>query len=512
MSLSSELLAKIKQQIESADLSEDFSKKWTIIEIKDGVATVSGLSSVSFSEIVVFENGIRGLVLDLLDDSVWVLVLWDYSDLSQWGVVTGTWKVYTVPVGEALLGRVLDGLGNPIDGEALPEWLEQLPVERIAAWVIPRQWVDQPMLTGIKAIDSMIPIGRGQRELIIGDRQTGKTAVAVDTILNQADQNMKCVYVAIGQKESKVRRTVETLRASWALEYTTIVSAWASDPSVMQYLAPYVGCAIAEYYMYKGEDALIVYDDLSKHAVAYREVSLLLRRPPGREAYPGDVFYLHSKLLERAARLNADYIEEVTGGKVKGKTGSLTALPIIETQGGDVSGYIPTNVISITDGQIFLLTDLFNSWMRPAIDVGNSVSRVGWSAQYKITKKVSGKLKLGLAAYREMQAFSQFASDLDPETQKILSRGERMFEMLKQWVNSPIAFHKQAVLIYAGIKNYFDDLRVDQIKTFENTLYDKLDTTHKDLTDMIIADKKLTDEIEEGMKNVIQETVSELVS
>lgn len=510
MSLSADLLKKIQQQIESVDLSEDFSKKWTIIEIKDGVATVNGLSTVSFSEIVVFENGVRWLVLDLLEDTVGVLVLGDYSTLSQWGVVTGTGTVYTVPVGEALLGRVLDGLGNPIDGEALPDGLTHFPVERIAAGVIPRKWVDQPMLTGIKAIDSMIPIWRGQRELIIGDRQTWKTAVAIDTILNQADQNMKCVYVAIGQKESKVRRTVETLRAAWALEYTTVVSAWASDPSVMQYLAPYVGCAIAEYYMYKGEDALIIYDDLSKHAVAYREVSLLLRRPPGREAYPGDVFYLHSKLLERAARLNAEYIEEVTAGKVKGQTGSLTALPVIETQWGDVSWYIPTNVISITDGQIFLLTDLFNSGMRPAIDVGNSVSRVWGSAQYSITKKVSGKLKLWLAAYREMQAFSQFASDLDPETQKILSRGERMFEMLKQWVNSPIPFHKQAVLIYAGINNYFDDLAVSQVKLFEEALYDKLDTTHKELSDTIIQTKKLTDEIEDAMKSVIKETVEEL--
>lgn len=512
MSLSADLLKKIQQQIESVDLSDDFSKKWTIIEIKDGVATVSGLSTVSFSEIVTFENGIRGLVLDLMEDNVWILVLGNYASLTQWGVVTGTGTVYTVPVGEALLWRVLDGLGNPIDGEDLPTGLEQFPVERIAAGVIPRQWVDQPMLTGIKAIDAMIPIGRWQRELIIGDRQTGKTAVAIDTILNQADQNMKCVYVAIGQKESKVRRTVETLRAAWALEYTTIVSAGASDPSVMQYLAPYVGCAIAEYYMYNGEDALIVYDDLSKHAVAYREVSLLLRRPPGREAYPGDVFYLHSKLLERAARLNADYIEEVTGGKIKWKTGSLTALPIIETQGGDVSGYIPTNVISITDGQIFLQTDLFNSGMRPAIDVGNSVSRVWGSAQYKITKKVSGKLKLGLAAYREMQAFSQFASDLDPETQKILSRGERMYEMLKQWVNSPIPFYKQAVLTYAGIKNYFDSLEVSQVKSFEEALYDKLDTTHKELSDKIIADKKLTEEIEAGIKIVIEETVAEFAS
>jgi len=510
MSVTQELLQKIEDQINSTSLQDEFSKKWEILEIKDGVATVIGLEEVSFSEIVEFENGTKGLVLDLLKDSVGILILGDYAGLQQGDVVKSTGSVFSIPVGDAYLGRVVDGLGNPIDGEGTISSDVIYPVERIAPGVMSRQPVDQPMMTGIKSVDAMVPIGRGQRELIIGDRQTGKTAVAIDTILNQKGQNMKCIYVAVAQKESKVRRIVETLKAEGAMDYTIVVSASASDPAVMQYLAPYIGCALGEYFMDNGQDALVVYDDLSKHAVAYREVSLLLRRPPGREAYPGDVFYLHSRLLERAARLNADYIEQTTGWKVKGRTGSLTALPIIETQAGDVSAYIPTNVISITDGQVFLETDLFNAWFRPAINVWLSVSRVWGSAQTKIMKKVAGNLKLSLANYREMQAFAQFAADLDESTQKVLSRGERMMELLKQPVNAPITFDKQVVLIYAGIKGYLDALSVENISTFEATLYEKLNTSYTWLCDTIKEKKKLDSDIEEQMTAVITEVVEEI--
>lgn len=510
MSIVQDLLQKIEQQIAAHEVGDSFSAKGTILEIKDGVATVTWLQSVAFSEIVQFENGMKGLVLDLLKDAVGVLILGDYSTLMQGDVVLATGKVFSVGVGENYLGRVVNGLGEPIDGLGAIQPTATYPVERIAPGVITRQSVDQPMLTGIKAIDAMIPIGRGQRELIIGDRQTGKTAVAIDTILNQKGQQMTCVYVAIWQKESKVRRIVQTLKEQGALDYTIVVSASAADPSVMQYLAPYIGCCLGEYFMYQGQDALVIYDDLSKHAVAYREVSLLLRRPPGREAYPGDVFYLHSKLLERAARISAEYVEQITDGKVKGKTGSLTALPIIETQAGDVSAYIPTNVISITDGQVFLETDLFNSGVRPAINVGLSVSRVWGSAQTGVMKKVSGKLKLMLATYREMAAFAQFASDLDESTQKVLERGKRMVELLKQGVNSPIAFELQVVVIYAGVNGYLDALPVEEIQKFEAALYEKLATSYVSLADEIRTDKKLTESIEEQMKKLVTLTAEEI--
>lgn len=509
MSIVQELLQKIEQQITSTQLDEAFSSKGTILEIKDGVATVVWLQGVAFSEIVEFENGTKGLVLDLLKDQVGVLILGDYGKLAQGDVVKSSGQVFSVGVWEQYLWRVLNGLGDPIDGLGEAKASAIYPVERIAPGVITRKSVDQPMLSGIKAIDAMIPVGRGQRELIIGDRQTGKTAVAIDTILNQKGQDMKCVYVAIGQKEGKVRRIVQTLKDAGALDYTIVVSASASDPAVMQYLAPYIGCCLGEYFMYQGQDALVIYDDLSKHAVAYREVSLLLRRPPGREAYPGDVFYLHSKLLERASRISAEYVEEITSGTVKGKTGSLTALPIIETQAGDVSAYIPTNVISITDGQIFLETDLFNSWVRPAINVWLSVSRVWWSAQTKIMKKVAWKLKLMLATYREMAAFAQFASDLDESTQKVLERGKRMVELLKQGVNSPIPFEKQVVTIYAGVNGLLDVLPVEKIRMFEKHLYDKLDTVAAQLLDDIRAKKDLVPEIEEHMNKVIKQCIDE---
>jgi len=510
MSVVKDLLQKIEQQIADANLHESFDNKGTVLEVKDGVATVVWLQNVAFSEIVIFENDGKWLVLDILKDQVGILILGGYETIQQWFVVKTTGQVFSIWVWEGYLWRVVNWIWEPIDGLWVVKATELLPVERVAPGVITRQSVDQPLSTGIKAIDTMVPIGRGQRELIIGDRQTGKTTVAIDTILNQKWHDVMCVYVAIGQKESKVRRIVEALKEAGAMDYTIVVTSSASDPSVMQYLAPYIGCTLAEYFMYNGRDALVVYDDLSKHAVAYREVSLLLRRPPGREAYPWDVFYLHSKLLERAARLNAQYIEEVTQGKVKGKTWSLTALPIIETQAGDVSAYIPTNVISITDGQIFLESDLFNAWIRPAINVWLSVSRVWWSAQTWIMKKVAWKLKLSLANYRELAAFSQFASDLDDATLRVLERGKRMVELLKQPVNAPIPFQYQVVLVYAWINWYIDSLWVDDVLPLEKLLYDKLATSYTALSQQMAEEKKLTDAIEAEIKQLVEEAIEEI--
>ncbi|MEF2175143.1 MAG: F0F1 ATP synthase subunit alpha [Candidatus Absconditabacteria bacterium] len=492
MSVVNDILKKIEAQIANSDISDEFSKKGEILEIKDGVATVVGLDNVMFSEIVEFENGMKGLVLDLTKEYVGILVLGNYSELMQGQVVKSTGLVFSTGVGEEYLGRVVDGLGNPIDGLGEIKAKTFYPVERIAPGVITRKPVSVPLETGIKAIDSMIPVGRGQRELIIGDRQTGKTTVAIDTILNQKGKGVYCIYVSIGQKEGKVRKIVETLKEKGAMDYTIVVSSPASDPAVMQYISPFIGCSMGEYFLLNNKDALIIYDDLSKHAVAYREVSLLLRRPPGREAYPGDVFYLHSRLLERASRVDVEF-----GG------GSLTALPIIETQAGDVSAYIPTNVISITDGQIFLETDLFSAGNRPAISVGLSVSRVGGSAQTKLMKKVAGKLRLELATFRELAAFAQFASDLDKETQNKIERGKRMVELLKQGPNSPISFYKQATMIYAGINGYLDTLPVDQILEFERELYERLETTHKDLSDRMNDQKELTPEIEGEIKELL---------
>ncbi len=510
MSLAQELLKKIEEQIASTDLQDSFSQKGQILEIRDGVATVTGLASVMFSEIVEFENGTKGLVLDMLEDTVGVLILGEYGTLEQGQMVTSTGKVFSVWVGEQYLGRVLNGIGNAIDGKSDISSDEWYTVEKVAPWVMAREAVNQPLQTGIKAIDTMVPIGRGQRELIIGDRQTGKTTIAIDTILNQKGSDVYCIYVAIGQKESKVRRLVETLQERGAMDYTIVVSAPANTPAVMQYIAPYVGCALGEYFMNHGKDALIIYDDLSKHAVAYREVSLLLRRPPGREAYPGDVFYLHSRLLERAARVNAEYVKEISWGKIVGKTGSLTALPIIETQAGDISAYIPTNVISITDGQIFLETALFNAGIRPAVNTGLSVSRVGGNAQTKIVKKVSGTLKLELANARELAAFAQFASDLDASTVAKIERGKRLTEMLKQSTNEPRSFAKQAILVYAGVKGYLDKLSVEKVLPFERILNDKLDSSYKSLFDTIIAKKELSAEIEDEIKKLLGEAVAEV--
>ena len=495
------LIQKIEQQINEVNLAEAFTEQGTIIDIKDGVATVSGLHNAQYSEIVVFQWGQKGLVLDLMEDYVGVLVLGEYMGLSQWETVKTTGQLFSVGVGDEYIGRVLNALGDPVDGGKELKAQQFFPVEKVAPGVITRKSVDQPLQTGIKAVDALVPIGRGQRELIIGDRQTGKTAVAIDTIINQKWEDVICIYVAIGQKESKVVRIVEALKKAGAMDYTIVINAPINTPAVMQYIAPYVGATFGEYIMSKGKDALIIYDDLTKHAAAYREMSLLLRRPPGREAYPGDVFYLHSRLLERACRLNKDY-----GG------GSLTALPIIETQAGDVAAYIPTNVISITDGQIYLESDLFNAGIKPAINVGLSVSRVGGSAQTGIMKKVAGTLKLELAAFRELETFAKFGSDLDKSTQAKLARGQRLVEMLKQKENSPLPFYKQAVLLYAGIKWYLDRLELNQISTFEAMLYDKLETTHKGLVEQILKEKKLTEAIEQQMKTLIEETSDEIAA
>ena len=499
MSVVKELVEKIEQQIKDAKLDSSMSEKWEIQQVKDGVVFASGLNNAQFSELVEFENGMKGLIMDIDEDRVGILPMGDTNSLKEGMIISTTGQVLSIGVGEGYLGRVVDGLGNPIDGLGAIETVDTYPVERKATGVIERKPVHQPLETGIKSIDSMVPIGKWQRELIIWDRQTGKTSVAIDTILNQKGQNVKCIYVAIGQKDSKVRSLVETLKEKGAMDYTVVVNASASDSAIMQYLAPYVWVTIAEYFMFNNQDALIIYDDLSKHAVAYREVALLLRRPPGREAYPGDVFYLHSRLLERAAKL-----EEKYGG------GSVTALPIIETQAGDVSAYIPTNVISITDGQIFLEADLFNSGVRPAINVWLSVSRVWGSAQTKIMKKVAGQLRLELATFRELAAFMQFASDLDPETLAKIEKGKRLVELLKQWVNMPIPFYKQVVSIYAGINDYLKDLEIEKISEFEQRIYEKMDTTYAKLAGEIKNEKNLTKEIEEQIKTLINEVLDEL--
>ncbi len=493
-----DILKKIEEQFSSVELWDSMVQKGEILEIKDWVAIVSWLSQAKYSEIVSFENGTLGLVLDLLEDAVWVLVLGEYSTLSQWWIVSSTWKLLSVGVSDKIIGRVVDGLWTPIDNQWDLFISDYFPVEKVAPGVITRKSVSVPLQTWIKAIDAMIPIGRWQRELIIWDRQTGKTTVAIDTIIAQKWEWVVCIYVAIWQKESKVARTVQALREKWAMDYTIVVSAPINSPAVMQYIAPYVWCAIGEYFMAQWKDALIVYDDLSKHAVAYREISLLLRRPPGREAYPGDVFYLHSRLLERAARLHESFW-----------WGSLTALPIIETQAGDVSAYIPTNVISITDGQIYLESTLFNAWVKPAINVWLSVSRVWWSAQTWIMKKISGTLKLELAAYRELETFAKFGSDLDATTQARLARWERMVELLKQKENSPLHFSKQSVILYAWINWYLDKVPLQKIREYEQSIYDKLETTFSYLKEKIISDKKLTDEIQEDIRTLLGELQTE---
>ena len=501
----SEISSVLKEKIAGLDLSAERKNEGIIVSVSDGIVRIHGMGDVMYGELIEFENGVLGLALNLEQDSVGAVVLGDYLGLVEGQKALCTGRILEVPVGEALLGRVVDALGAPIDGKGEIKTDETAPVEVVAPGVIARQSVDQPVQIGLKAVDAMVPIGRGQRELIIGDRQTGKTAVAIDAIINQKGTGIKCIYVAIGQKQSTVVNVVKKLEEHGALEHTIIVSASASDPAPMQYLSAYSGCSMGEYFRDKGEDALIVYDDLSKQAVAYRQVSLLLKRPPGREAYPGDVFYLHSRLLERAARVNADYVEKATNGKVKGKTGSLTALPIIETQAGDVSAFVPTNVISITDGQIFLETDLFNSGVRPAINPGISVSRVGGAAQTKIMKKLSGGVRTALAQYRELAAFSQFASDLDEATKAQLARGQRITELIKQKQYAPMSVAQQSLSIFAADRGFMDDVEVEKIGSFEEALHSFFTSEKPDLEKSINDTGDWNDDIEKQFKEVVEQ-------
>ncbi|ADM72216.1 MULTISPECIES: F0F1 ATP synthase subunit alpha [Paenibacillus] len=488
-----EISSLIKSQIEQYKNDIEVVEVGTVVEVGDGIARVYGLEKVMAGELVEFDTGVLGLALNVEESNVGVVILGQFSDIREGGQVKRTGQIMQVPVGEALIGRVVNPLGQPVDGKGPIATTEFRPVESQAPGVMARKSVHEPMQTGIKAIDAMVPIGRGQRELIIGDRQTGKTSIAIDAILNQKGNGMKCIYVAIGQKQSTVAQVVETLRRHGALEYTIVVTASASEPSPLLYIAPYSGCAMGEYFMYKGEHVLVVYDDLTKQASAYRELSLLLRRPPGREAYPGDVFYLHSRLLERAAKLN----DELGGG-------SLTALPFIETQASDVSAYIPTNVISITDGQIFLEADLFYAGQRPAINVGISVSRVGGSAQIKAMKKVAGSLRLDLAQYRELQAFSQFGSDLDKSTKARLDRGARMMEILKQGVNQPLAVEQQVVSLYTAVKGFLDDIPVADVKRFEKDFLSFMVSDHQDVLQSIRDTKDLVADNEAALKAAIE--------
>jgi F-type H+-transporting ATPase subunit alpha len=501
----SEISSVLKEKISGLDLSAERKNEGIIVSVSDGIVRIHGMGDVMYGELIEFESGVLGLALNLERDSVGAVVLGDYLGLIEGQKAVCTGRILEVPVGEALLGRVVDALGKPIDGKGEIKTDTTAPVEVVAPGVIARQSVDQPVQIGLKAVDAMVPIGRGQRELIIGDRQTGKTAVAVDAIINQKGTGIKCIYVAIGQKQSTVVNVVKKLEEHGALDHTIIVSASASDPAPMQYLSAYSGCSMGEYFRDKGEDALIVYDDLSKQAVAYRQVSLLLKRPPGREAYPGDVFYLHSRLLERAARVNADYVEKATNGKVKGKTGSLTALPIIETQAGDVSAFVPTNVISITDGQIFLETDLFNSGIRPAINPGISVSRVGGAAQTKIMKKLSGGVRTALAQYRELAAFSQFASDLDDATKAQLARGIRITELIKQKQYAPMSVAQQSLSIFAADRGYMDDVEVEKIGSFEEALHGYFTSEKPDLEKSINDTGDWNDDIEKQFTEVVEQ-------
>ncbi len=501
----SEISDLIKSRIEGFEVAAEKGSEGTVISIADGIARIYGLSDAMYGEMVQFDENTFGMVLNLERDSVGVVVLGEYEHISEGDTVRCTGRILEVPVGPELLGRVVDALGRPIDGKGPIEAKVTSPVERIAPGVIDRKSVDQPLMTGIKAIDSMIPIGRGQRELIIGDRQTGKTAIAVDTILRQKGTGVKCIYVAIGQKASTVRNIVRKLEEFDAMEYTTVVAANASDPAAQQYLAAYAGCAMGEYFRDRGEDALIIYDDLTKQAWAYRQISLLLRRPPGREAYPGDIFYLHSRLLERAARVNEDYVERFTNGEVKGKTGSLTALPIIETQAGDISAFVPTNVISITDGQIFLETALFAKGIRPAINAGLSVSRVGGAAQTKVIKKLGGGVRLDLAQYRELEAFAQFASDLDAATRAQLERGKRVTELMKQPQYSPLSIGEMAASLYAANEGFLDDVPVEKVQDFEKALHAYLNSNYAELMAKLNETGDWNDELESQLRKAIED-------
>ena len=478
---SSEISQLIKERIATFEPGAQERNEGTIVSVRDGIIRIHGITEAAYGEMLELPGGEFGLVLNLERDSVGAVVLGAADHLAEGQTVRCTGRILEVPVGDELLGRVVNPLGQPIDGKGPIKAKKLAPIERIAPGVIARQSVSQPVQTGLKSIDALVPIGRGQRELIIGDRQTGKTTVAIDAIINQKDSDIKCIYVAIGQKASSVANVVRRLEEHGAMKHTIVVAATAAEAAALQYIAPYSGCAMGEFFMDRGEDALIIYDDLTKQAWAYRQISLLLRRPPGREAYPGDVFYLHSRLLERAARINAHYVEEITDGKVRGKTGSLTALPIIETQAGDISAFVPTNVISITDGQIFLETDLFNSGFRPAINAGASVSRVGGAAQTKLIKKLSGGVKLALAQFRELEAFSQFASDLDDATRKQLERGQRMMEIMKQKQHEPLTIAQMAMSLYAVSNGYFDKVPVEKITACEAALHAYVADAHADL-------------------------------
>jgi len=488
------IIEQLKQQIEKFEVKVAVKKNGKVVKISDGVAIISGLADIMASEMLEFESGVYGVALNLEEDQIGAIVMGPYEDIKEGDEVKSTGKILSVPVGETFIGRVVNALGQPIDSKGKIYSDKFYPIEKIAPGVITRKSVSEPVQTGIKSIDSMVPIGRGQRELIIGDRQTGKTAVAIDTIINQKGQDMICIYVAIGQKESKVARIVAELEKRGALDYTIVVVAGASDPASLSFIAPYVGCAMGEYFMDKGKDVLVVYDDLSRHAWSYRQISLILKRPPGREAYPGDIFYLHSRLLERSAKLAKEF-----GG------GSLTALPIIETQAGDVSAYIPTNVISITDGQIYLEADLFYKGIRPALNVGISVSRVGSSAQIKAMKKVSGKLRLTVAQFRELEAFAQFGSDLDEKTRKQIERGKRIIEILKQDQYDPMPIENQVAIIYAVTNGFLDDVEVKKAQGWENDFHKYMRSSQKETLDLIVKKKELTNEITEKLEKAIKD-------
>ncbi|MEL6301751.1 MAG: F0F1 ATP synthase subunit alpha [Pseudomonadota bacterium] len=495
----SEISELIKARIENFDAAAEARDVGTVIAVSDGITRIHGLADAKYGEMLEFPGNTFGLALNLEQDSVGAVVLGDYKHISEGDTVKTTGRILEVPVGPELLGRVVNSLGEAIDGKAPITTSTSSPIEKVAPGVIDRQSVDQPVQTGLKAIDAMVPIGRGQRELIIGDRQTGKTAVAIDAIINQKGTGIKCIYVAVGQKDSSVAAVVRKLEEEGAMDHTIVVNASAAQSPAMQYIAPYAGTAMGEYFRDRGEDALIIFDDLTKQAMAYRQVSLLLRRPPGREAYPGDVFYLHSRLLERAARVNAKFVEEQTNGEVTGKTGSLTALPIIETQAGDVSAFVPTNVISITDGQIFLETDLFNAGIRPAINAGLSVSRVGGSAQTKIIKKLGGGVRLALAQYRELAAFAQFASDLDEATRKQLERGQRVTELMKQKQYSPLSVGEMALSLFAANEGYLDDVPVEKVVDYEAAMHDFANNSHAELIAKINDTGAFDDDIKAGM-------------
>ncbi len=500
----SEISEIIKQRIGQLDVSSEARNEGTIVSVSDGIVRIHGLADVQNGEMIEFPDNLFGFALNLERDSVGAVVLGDYKSLKEGQTARCTGRILEVPTGPELLGRVVDALGNPIDGKGPLNASSTSPVEKVAPGVIARQHVNEPVQTGLKCIDSMIPVGRGQRELIIGDRQTGKTAIAIDTIINQQASGIKCVYVAIGQKLSSVANVVSTLEEHGAMENTIIVVAGAADPAPMQYIAAYSGCAMGEYFRDTGEDALIVYDDLTKQAWAYRQVSLLLRRPPGREAYPGDVFYLHSRLLERAARVNAEYVEQQTDGKVKGQTGSLTALPIIETQAGDVSAFVPTNVISITDGQIFLESDKFNAGERPAMNPGISVSRVGGDAQVKFMSKISGGIKLALAQYRELAAFAQFASDLDDATRRQLEHGERINELMKQKQYAPMSVAEMGVVLFAANEGFLEDVDVSKVLDFEAALVSYMNSEHSEFMNEVNKEGAYTDEVIATMQKALE--------